>query len=351
MKQIEQLILRGWYQGAWWIILLAPLGWLTAFVARRRYHKYLAERDNQYRPPVPVVVVGNITVGGTGKTPFVAALVAQLKQQGLAPGIISRGYGSQTEQYPRLVTAADDASEAGDEPLMLARMTGVPVVIDPNRLQGLKYLLESQSCDVVISDDGLQHYGLPRDLEIVVLDGERQLGNGRCLPAGPLREPAEKLRQVDWCVTNGVAPGWNGVPVQQMTLCAGELVSLQTGQNQSADQLQKQYGTAHAVAGIGNPERFFRGLEQAGWTIIRHPFPDHHAYDPSDLAFGDELPVIMTEKDAVKCHHFAASKGLENSWYLPVEARFEADFMQTLTGQIMNLVQQKQSKSFENRDC
>ena len=345
MKQIEQFILRGWYQGAWWIILLAPLGWLTAFVARRRYRKYQAERDSSFIPPVPVVVVGNITVGGTGKTPFVAALVAQLKQQGLTPGIISRGYGSQAEQYPRLVTADDDAAESGDEPLMLARMTGAPVVIDPNRLQGLRYLLQHHPCDVVISDDGLQHYALPRDLEIVVLDGERQLGNGRCLPAGPLREPAERLQQVDWCVMNGSAQGWTHVPVQKMTLCAGDMVALQTGQQRPPDELLERYGTAHAVAGIGNPERFFKGLEQSGWTIIRHPFPDHHAYRPSDLAFGDDLPVIMTEKDAVKCHRFPPSDELKNSWYLPVEAEFEAGFMQTLTGQIMNLVKQKQSKS------
>ncbi len=295
------------------------------------------------------MVVGNITVGGTGKTPFVAELTQLLKEEGLKPGIISRGYGSRSGDYPRLVSVGDDVAECGDEPLMLVQMTEVPVVVDPDRPRGLAWLLEKQYCDVVISDDGLQHYPLHRDLEIVVLDGERRLGNGYCLPAGPLRESASRLKHVDWCVMNGDTSGWHGVPVQPMQLEPGDLVSLApSGRKLPTKVLQQQCAqkgkTVHAVAGIGNPGRFFSTLEEMGWKVIRHPFPDHHDYTAADLAFGDNLPVIMTQKDAVKCQRFMSSEGQNQFWYLPVEARLDKAFTAALTDQIVNLVYKKQSK-------
>ena len=349
MKQVEQSILKAWYQGSAWIRLLAPLGWLTAWVAERRYRRYLAGDSVQYKPEKPVVVVGNITVGGTGKTPFVAALIRLLQARGLKPGIISRGYGSQSGDYPQLVSSSDDVAESGDEPLMLAQMTGVPVVVDPDRPRGLAWLLDNHDCDVVISDDGLQHYPLHRDLEIVVLDGERRLGNGYCLPAGPLRESATRLQYVDWCVMNGDVSGWEGVAVQKMTLEPGELVSLasapgKTPTTVSTKVLQEKHRAVHAVAGIGNPGRFFSTLKSLGWHVIAHPFPDHHDYQVSDVDFNDDLPVVMTQKDAVKCQGFTVSGAAEKLWYLPVEARLDSDFTTTLTDQIVNLVRKKQSK-------
>jgi len=261
------------------------------------------------------VVVGNITLGGTGKTPLVIWLVQQLAARGLRPGVVSRGYAGERHAGTHLVGADDAAGQVGDEPLLIGRRTGAPVVIGRHRVAGVAHLAEL-GVDIVISDDGLQHYALDRQMEIAVVDGERGLGNGRLLPAGPLREPAERLGTVDCVVRNGGAPepGQLG-----MTLAGATMRNLV---NDSRRPLADAGGeTWHAVAGVGNPERFFRLLETQGIRLLRHPLPDHAALSAADLQFSDEYPILMTEKDAVKCQPFAT----ERLWCLPVDVMFEPD--------------------------
>lgn len=317
---IAERVVRGWYQGAPWLHLLRPLAWLFERVVRRRRARYLAEKDRLWRPEVPVIVVGNITVGGTGKSPLVAALVSALRAQGWKPGVISRGYGGQALNYPMLVTKDSPVSEAGDEPVMLAQLAQCPIVVDPERVRAVQHLLASSDVDLVISDDGLQHYRLWRDLEIAVLDGTRGLGNGLCLPAGPLREPAERLNDVDIRVCNGLNRTLAEIPCWEMTLKPTALVRIQDGKLEDlADWKGRQ---VHAVAGIGNPERFFETLRGLGLSPQPHAFHDHHRYNSADLEFNDPLPIVMTDKDAVKCREFAT----ENMYALRVEAVLDAGF-------------------------
>jgi tetraacyldisaccharide 4'-kinase len=263
------------------------------------------------RLQVPVVVVGNITVGGTGKTPLVSWLAGHLRQAGYRPGIVSRGYGGNAKTWPRAVTPDSDPAEVGDEPVLLARRAGCPVVVGPDRVADARMLLSEHDCDLIIADDGLQHLALGRDLEIAVVDGMRRLGNGRCLPAGPLREPAARLAGVDFQVCNGSPQGEE----LGMQLSGGRLHRV--GEDDIvADPAGLAGAPVHAVAGIGNPARFFADLRGLGLEVIEHPFPDHHTYVAADIAFGDGRPVIMTEKDAVKCVAFAGPV----HWYLPVQA-------------------------------
>lgn len=308
-SRLEQSLLRQWYgQRPGWSLALAPLAWLLKGAAACRYRRF---RRQGATPPVPLLVVGNISVGGTGKTPLVIALCLALKQRGLKPVVISRGYGSKAPRYPFVVTARSSVVESGDEPLLIARRAGVPVVIDANRRDALERALDYQP-DIVISDDGLQHYALPRTAELVVLDGARGLGNGWCLPVGPLRESAARLGQVDWVLVNGGTADYPGA--SRMQLLADMAVNLLTGEARPLSEFAASTAI-EAVAGIGNPERFFTTLEQAGLTIRRHAFPDHHAFAAEELAFAGRT-VMMTEKDAVKCAAFAAA----NHWYLPVTA-------------------------------
>lgn len=312
-ESFSEKVLRAWYQGSPWLLPLYPLSWLVALVARRRLRQY---RANPGSAPVPVVVVGNITVGGTGKTPVVVALCEFLQQRGLKVVVVSRGYGSRASQYPLHVDASTDVTQAGDEPLLIARRTGSPVLIDPDRRRALDFAMQQFSPDVIISDDGLQHYALPRDMEIVVVDGARGLGNGRCLPAGPLREPAERLDQCDWVVVNGAErAAFPGATV--MMLDSADPVNLKTGASMVLEDFIVRRPFCHAVAGIGNPERFFSTLEASGLRIERHAFPDHHDFSDSDFQAFSSDTVLMTEKDAVKCQSFAG----DDWWYLPVTAR------------------------------
>ena len=256
-----------------------------------------------------MIVVGNISVGGTGKTPLTVWLVEELKARGWQPGIVSRGYGGDSEVYPMLVTADSSPSQVGDEPVLLARRTGCPLVVDPQRVCAAQTLIEDHKVDIIVSDDGLQHYALARDVEIVVIDAQRRCGNGMLLPAGPLREGRSRLQQVDAVLINGADDAETG-----FTLSYDEISNLRTGEKRSLRDLQ---GTVlHAVAGIGNPERFFSNLEDAGLSIERHAFPDHHSYFVDDISYADGQPVLMTEKDAVKCRSFAD----DSHWYLPVTA-------------------------------
>lgn len=325
---MQHLLERAWYGPRRYTRWLAPLAWLFGVVTRWRRKRYLADASLRYRAPVPVIVVGNVAVGGTGKTPLIAELAVDLAQRGYRPGILSRGYGGRAERYPLLVDPAESSPlQTGDEPLLLARRTGCPVAVAPNRRLAAELLLE-QHCDLILSDDGLQHYALERDLEIAVVDGVRGLGNGQLLPAGPLREPPARLDEVDFVVVNG-AVGQLRPGAVAMVLAPTRLVPLAGGAacEPSMWALGPQ---VHAVAGIGNPARFFDSLRQLGFAPIEHAFPDHHAFEPADLCFDDGLPVIMTEKDAVKCLGFAQA----GHWFLEVQARLPDTFLEALAARL-----------------
>jgi tetraacyldisaccharide 4'-kinase len=298
-----------WYRGDAWLWLLRPLEIVFRSLVLLRRQLYSTGLLNTWQSPKPLVVVGNITVGGTGKTPIVIALVEALQAQGIRPGVVSRGYGATAKAFPHCVDTASTASQCGDEPLLIHRRTGVPCVVDPVRIEAVKALLQQFDVDVVLSDDGLQHYALGRDMEIAVLDATLGTGNGFCLPAGPLREPASRLQTVDVVLhRNGENPE-SAVWYEQ-----DGLVSLQTGEQRS---LQSFAGDAvYAVAGIGQPAQFFDTLLAAGVQIQSRVFPDHHSYCMDDFAGLTDKAILMTEKDAVKC----ASMAGDNAWYLRISA-------------------------------
>src|SRR5690606_20568690 len=300
-----------WYGRPGWLLLLLPLEWLFRVIVAARRWSFRRSLQASEKLPVPVVVIGNIAVGGTGKTPVTIALCAALKQAGFHPGIVSRGYGAKPPQFPYLVDAQSRVDEAGDEPLLLALNTDCPVVISPDRVAAARYLLANSDCDVIISDDGLQHYRLQRDIECVVIDGARGFGNGHCLPVGPLREPQQRLDSVDAVLVNtsstltdtsSTLTDTSSTPALREPYYAFWLrprafVALGDGREVVATQWPQR--RLHAVAGIGNPARFFETLRSLGVDVIEHAFPDHHAFTATDLQFADNLPVIMTEKDAV----------------------------------------------------
>jgi tetraacyldisaccharide 4'-kinase len=307
-----------WYSGhrhplVW---LLRPLSWLYGAIVRVRRIAYRTGWLASERLPVPVVLVGNLTVGGTGKTPLVLRLVELLRAQGWNPAIITRGYGGRAEHWPQRVTPDSDPDRVGDEPVLLARRSGCVVVAGPDRVAAGRLAIELSDGDILVSDDGLQHYRLARDLEIVLIDGTRGFGNGHCLPAGPLREPPTRLNSADLVLYKGGAG-----PGHRMQLRHGELVNLHDPtQRRPLSDLSGQ--RVHAVAGIGYPEPFFRQLEAAGLVVERWPYPDHHRYRAEDGDRWRGLPVVMTEKDAVKCAAFAGA----DHWSLPVEAVLDPDF-------------------------
>lgn len=306
---------RIWYADAPPPLLLRSLSAVYGAIAALRRRRHETANDSRRRPGAPVVVVGNITVGGTGKTPLVIWLVQALQGRGYRPGVVSRGYGGSAGDACLDVTVRCDPAETGDEPLLIARRTGVPVAVCRDRLKAARRLVD-QGVDVVVSDDGLQHYRLGRDFEIVVLDGERRLGNGRLLPAGPLREPATRLATVDAVVVNGAGRARPGE--LEMRLVGHEIVRLHDGETRPLASLAGERW--HAVAGIGNPGRFFATLRGAGLEVIPHPLPDHADIRREQLVFGDGLPVLMTEKDAVKCRGFGSGE----RWMLPVRAELSA---------------------------
>ncbi len=322
---------RAWYHGHPALALLTPLEALYRFVVRGRRNKYLQGKQDSHRAPVPVVVVGNITVGGTGKTPMILWLITHCRQRGLKVGVVSRGYGAMPPAYPWLVQPDQSAAQAGDEPLLIARRTGVPVMIDPDRSRAVEALLKRGPLDLILSDDGLQHYRLARDLELVLIDAVRGLGNGRCLPAGPLREPAERLQAVDAVLYNGAtadcAKGF------AFNLRPSGLVELISEASWALDHFPHGQ-QMHAVAGIGNPQRFFATLEALHWRPIPHPFADHARYSLEQLTFSPPLPVVMTEKDAVKCRAFA----LPGWSYLQVQAEPSAAFVTWFDAQLDRLL-------------
>ncbi len=294
-------------------------------VSIRRYY-YVATAGKRQPLSVPVIIVGNITVGGTGKTPLVIWLIEQLKQRGYIPGIISRGYGGSSSEWPMDVVPNSNPEDVGDEPVLIASSTQSPMIVDPDRLRAANYLIEKHACNVIVSDDGLQHYRLPRDIEIAVVDGERRFGNGYCLPAGPLREPQKRLAEVDFVVSNSgnskPNPNLNEVA---MRIYIAEAVNLQDPSVRRA-LTSFDEEPVHAIAGIGHPARFFSMLQAYGLRLHEHAFADHQVYRSGDLEFNDKIPVLMTEKDAVKCRRFAQT----HHWYVPLEVAFEPIFSEQL---------------------
>ena len=329
---MQQRLTELWYAPAR-PSLLQPLGWLYAGVMRARRALYGAGLLRTVRTARPVIVVGNLTVGGTGKTPLTLWLAAALQGQGRRVGIVSRGYG-RTERGVRSVSAASDWRAVGDEPVLLARRSGCATVVAQDRAAGAAALV-AQGVDVVVADDGLQHLRLARDCEILVVDGARGFGNTRVLPAGPLRESLAQLARADLVIVNGAAehPSLAGLPAGRtlsMQLAAGDAVRVD-GQGGARALGQFRGQRVHAVAGIGNPARFFRTLRAQGLELIEHPFPDHHPFSAQDLAFADDAPVLMTEKDAVKCAVFADAR----LWYVPVTAQFSAADAQELVRRVL----------------
>ncbi|HSW68603.1 MAG TPA: tetraacyldisaccharide 4'-kinase [Gammaproteobacteria bacterium] len=305
------------------MFLLLPFSWLFRLLIFIRYFLYRFHFKKTYRFPVPVIVVGNVTVGGTGKTPFVIWLAEILRNQGYRPGIVSRGVGGKKISEPYWVDGMSDPEWVGDEAVLLAKRTHCPLVVCVDRVLAVKELLQKSSCNIVISDDGLQHYRLHRDIEIAIVDGLRELGNGKMLPAGPLREPVKRLKSVDWVVVNGSSQLENSIfkkiKFSRMDLRGDVLISLQTPHEEMLLSAFRNK-TAHVVAGIGNPERFFSMLREHRIHVIEHIFQDHYLYRRSDIYFCDNLAVMMTEKDAIKCMKFADRR----HWYLKVSAEVDS---------------------------
>jgi tetraacyldisaccharide 4'-kinase len=310
-----------WYRRGAIAWLLWPLSLLFGVVFFCRDILYKLRIFKSGHPGIPVIVVGNVTVGGSGKTPLALWIAEFLKSKGWSPGIVSRGYKGEGTA-PRAATIASEPAEVGDEPVILARRSGCPVWVGADRLAVIAALRAANpQVDLVILDDGLQHYRLRRDLEIAVVDA-RGLGNGFLLPAGPLREPAWRLSTVDGVVSHGSSFKGYAMALE------GDVVHRMTDARDRQPLKAFAGQRVHAVAGIGDPNRFFLQLGRAGIKVLPHPFADHHAFTPRELDFGDELPVLMTEKDAVKLRH-AAQPGW---WVLPVTARLDAAFGDWLLG-------------------
>ena len=315
---------KAWQQGhplLWGLAPLMLLFWLVSSL-RRQLFRWGIKR--QASAGVPVIIVGNISVGGNGKTPMVLWLVDWLRRQGYKPGVISRGYGGASEHYPLLVTPDSGAATVGDEPVLIAQRARCPMAVGPDRIAAARLLQANHDVNIIVSDDGLQHYRLGRDIELVIIDGERRLGNGHLLPMGPLREGASRLASVDMVIVNGgeARPG-----EVAMVLESGQWRRVADDEPVTLDELRSR--PAVAMAGIGNPRRFFDTVSAQGLHPVRcQPFVDHQHYDAETLVSlaGGDTALLMTEKDAVKCRAFAK----ENWYYLPVTARLPAGAEQQL---------------------
>lgn len=325
MRWIE----RVWYQQPWYkwpiIILMLPLTWLFWLISRLRRGAFLLGFKTSIKVSAQVIIVGNISVGGNGKTPLVVHLAKFLAANGYHPGVLSRGYGGQSESYPCTVTQDSQPEQVGDEPVLMRQHVTCPMVVDPKRARGAQFLIDTHHCDVIICDDGLQHYALQRDIEIVVMDGKRRTGNQFLMPSGPLRESTARLKNVDFVVINGEGASTNEYLMQ---LVPGQLINVKQSTQRLA--LNALKSPVVAAAGIGHPQRFYELLEQQGVTLKQClSFVDHHQFEKGDLP---QERVLMTEKDAVKCRPFAH----EDWWYLPVNAKLDTDFEQQLLTKLRN---------------
>jgi len=308
----------GWQQPGWLNFLMYPLSLLYLALITLRFRLYRMGWLKSEKLPVPVIVVGNISVGGTGKTPLVIALVEYFQAMGKKPGVISRGYKAERLDSPKIVTEGDTAREVGDEPLLITQQCHVPVAVGPDRAANGKLLIEKSDCDMLISDDGFQHFALERDIDIVVIDGDRGLGNGWCLPAGPLREPIGALHRADAVIVNGGKVDVKHPEKYAMSYTLSAMLQINGDEVGRIDQFRGKQ--VRAIAGIGNPNRFFEQLSQAGIEVVPHVFEDHHNFRANDLKFNDDLPVLMTRKDAVKCRSLIESS---NFWSVPVELEID----------------------------
>lgn len=292
--KMHNLLIQQWYKPKFWGWLLWPFSKIFAWLVQLRRFCYKKNVFNVYHASVPVIVVGNITVGGTGKTPLVIYLMQLLQQRGFRPGIVMRGYKG-TIRSAALVHPNSNPVLFGDEAVLLANSCNCPVMIAKNRSEGVHALIVHHKVNIILSDDGLQHYALGRDIEIAVIDGQRRFGNGHSLPMGPLREMPARLNEVDLIIVNGT----------DMQIIADYVYMLKNA-SVTMDLKTLVGKTVHAVAGIGNPQQYFEELRKFGMIVIEHAFPDHHSYCVQDITFADKLPVLMTSKDAVKCYNFAS---------------------------------------------
>lgn len=322
-----------WYHRTPWQVVLRPFSWLFYLLTALRRLAYRFGLLKSLKLPVPVIIVGNINVGGTGKTPFVIWLVQQLRQHGWYPGIISRGYGGSVI-HTHQVKKDSLPQHVGDEPVLLVQRTGLPLYVGRKRTRAARHLLRDYpECNLIISDDGLQHYALERDMEIVIIDGERIFGNGQLLPAGPLREGSSRLQEVDAVVFNSGPPA---AGAYHMHLVPDHLRKLSAPEQRM--ELSELIGKrVHAVAGIGNPQRFFGQLEQLGLVVEAHAFPDHHAYSADDFHFAKDDIVLMTEKDAVKCSAFAR----DNWWFMPITAEIDRALAEKILARLTRLTEKE----------
>ena len=323
----SSIVIDSWYKKSLWLYLLLPFSLVFSYLTNRRRRKFVKSKKLSYKSEIPLIVVGNLTIGGTGKTPLVAYIASELVKKGYKPGLVSRGYGGKFRETLH-VTNDTPVKQTGDEAQILSKLN-LPFYIDKNRVRAIKTLEENHDCDVIISDDGLQHYNMNRDIEIVVIDGKRRFGNNLTFPAGPLRESKTRLSSVDFIVNNS---GPTQEDEHLMNISPAKFVHLKSGKSYHIEKwpMHKQ---VHAVAGLGNPGRFFDLLARLGFEIIRHPFPDHHNFDESNIFYLDHLPIIMTEKDASKCRSFDNNK----IWYLTIEADVSDKFIEELDSKLKTL--------------
>ena len=315
-RRIAYKLEQAWYERSGLTQMLRPLSWVFLSIVTIRRFLYQTKIIKSIKLPIPVIIVGNISVGGTGKTPLVIWIANYLKQAGYKPGIISRGYGGHARSWPQQVRPDADPYIVGDEAVVISRRTACPMAVGPDRVEDSQALLKYADVDVIISDDGLQHYALARTAEIAVIDGIRRFGNGYCLPAGPLRELRTRLDSVDIRVTNGVAAQGEVA----MRYQSDRAINMVSGEIRQVSDFKSEI--VNAIAGIGNPDRFFNFIRSHGIRTNTRAFPDHHFYTMDDISFPEDEILFMTEKDAVKCQRFAR----KNWWYIPADAVLPDDF-------------------------
>ncbi len=327
-SRIERSLNKSWYSQPSWTKILAPFSWLYGLLARKRRERYAREKHPVWHAPVPVCVVGNITVGGTGKTPLIIWLAQWLIRREQRVGIVSRGYGG-SSSFPLEVTPETSFQLAGDEPLLIARRTDCPVIVDPNRTRAAQRMIELHDVDIVLSDDGMQHYALDRNLEIAVLDGNRKIGNGKLLPCGPLREPSSRLSSVDWVVSNGckthlVEDEW------VMQYRVNGMVNVADESRLTVAEFQERHGSrVRAFAGIGNPCRFQQTLLRESFEFNLEAYSDHHVFSESDFRGSSDEVFVVTEKDAQRIRNLQMIAS--RVWYVEIAVEFEDDVNDHLT--------------------